>query len=163
MKTSVFLGENVGKVENNCFATYKLYEMKSITKTEKEIENLFKNINATKQLMYTIEHNRFDGLLHSHLLFKNEDYEGLDSDLKKYINPKRITKGTKYILAKIPKTEKDIVNDVKFKDIYVLSNFTNYIGSNSEIYLESAVYVANASIYAFKYCSYGLNNGYLIK
>jgi hypothetical protein len=163
MKTSVFLGKNVSKIENNCFATYKQYGIKSNTKTEKEIENLFKNINVTKQLMYTIEKDSFDGILHSHLLFKTEDYVGLDGDLKKYINPKRITKGTKYILAKIPKTEKDIVNDVKFKDIYVESNFTHYVGSKSEIYLESTAYVANASIYAFKNCSYGLNNGYLTK
>jgi hypothetical protein len=64
---------------------------------------------------------------------------------------------------KILKNDNDPKTNVLYKDVYEYADSINYKGKDRELYVENIIGIKNASYYTYKFCSYGINNGYLQK
>jgi hypothetical protein len=161
MNTAIYQGQNISKLNFKHFSTLKVFGNHSINKTVNIIEELFNFNDTITEMSYSIERFKEQNVLHTHIL-TNTDNENKFYDIcSDFIKPKYIKKGFSDRLVKMLKNENDLISDVEYKDVYVTVPYVNYIGNKKELYIESVVGITNASLYTFKFCSHGINNGYL--
>jgi hypothetical protein len=160
MNTAIYQGQNISKINFKHFSTLKVFGNYSIIKTEKIIEELFNFNDAITEMAYSIERFKAPYVLHTHILTNTNNENMFYENTTAYIKPKYIRKGHVDKLVKILKNENDEQSDVIYKDVLVSVPFVNYIGNKKEMYIENVVGIANASLYTFKFCNHGINNGY---
>lgn len=163
MKTSIYLGANVGKLDFSHFATYRLYGKKNINSYELEINTLFNEMRSVNKLNYSIEKGKDSPFYHAHLLFSTSDKTALEKSLTEFLKPVHISTSSKRVLVKVPKKATDIKTSVNYKDEWRIANCTEYTTKNSIFQMENLISSTNASIYSYKSSDYSTNNGFLKK
>lgn len=164
MKTSIYLGKNAGQLNYNYMATMRLYnKYYEVFSYEQEVKNMFTKMNEIQILTYCEEKGAEHSYMHAHLLLKVENTAMFKRSLISYVQPVRKEFGEKEVLLKVPKDENDKKSDVKFKDVKTIIEYEKYFGKKLELYVERIIDPTNASIYAFKFCDYGLRTETLFR
>ena len=162
MKTSAYLGKNIGTLPFTHFSTLKRYGNKSSMKLESDIKNLFNNSPSLRILNFNTERG-CDDTLHSHILLQSDIHEALIEDIKAFIKPYRIEEKPDRIICKMPKGPYEINTGVAFKDQWVNTTANIFTGKKMSLYVVKVVGTNNASQYSNKFNDYGLSNGFYIK
>jgi hypothetical protein len=163
METSIYLGMNTSKVSFSHFLTLRFFGKKGYEQNETSLTTFFNNISGWRALNYNMEKGVEPSILHIHVLADVIDTTLFHEQLISSVNPYKINTGTRTTLAKIKKCDKDLKNDVYFKDCWIDVDYTEYFGKKITVEIESLIDTINASNYCYKYCSYGITNGYLQK
>lgn len=155
MNPNIYLGKNVGKCNLTHFSTFRGYNLNSVKSYEKAIKGFHKDIAEWSDLFYVVERGR-DKFLHSHILssFKDDDADCI----LKHFKPHKIIEGSRKKIIKCQNPE-----TLTFKDEYVLIDYKELLMKDSKLYIEKIVERKNASMYTYKFVSYGLHHDYLFK
>lgn len=154
MEANIMLGKNLGTLDFTHFSTLRYYGVGGVKMYEKEIEKMFNGIFEIKQLNSNIEKG-IDSYHHAHILLSlNDDKNSFDSILK-YFNPINIAYGREKRLVK-----KYYPDSKSFKDTYIEVLFKKLHSKKSVFHIENVLSTTNASIYSYKFSSYGINSNY---
>jgi hypothetical protein len=160
MKTSAYLGANIGKIPFTHFVTFKKYGNKSFKASQNVIEDFFEQSSSICILNYNIERN-LESYLHSHILILAECYVALLYDINSFVKPIRFETITRTTMVKTLKSSTDISTGVVYKDQIVEINGYNYTSKKMNMYVEPIINSYNAAEYSNKFNDYGLGNGFL--
>jgi hypothetical protein len=161
MKSSIFLGNNVGSIAYKYFGTFKVYGLYNKRKMHSIISNLFDKISPMNEMNYNIEDYKNPLFQHVHIQFNTTDDDILHHGIVEYIKPEKIIEGIAEKLVKCKKDIRSINTGVEYEDKFLKTKYINYIGRKKELYIEHIINNVNASIYTHKQSDYGINNGYL--
>jgi len=163
MLSNIFLGYNVSSLPFNFFATLRCYDTHSIDKHTAKLYLLMSKLSSVDMLNYNIEKGEEKDQIHSHILFYVTDPSLFKKEIEACMQPYVIISGERKVICKVPKTKDDLKNEAAFKDVIIDVDYTKYLSKRTELHLERIGTVANASIYSFKFNSYGLNSGFIMR
>jgi len=162
MKTSAYLGNNIGKIPFTHFMTFRKYGNKSFRAAQNDIKEFFTQSSSILALNYNIERNQ-ESHLHSHILLLAEDSVSLISDINSFVKPIRFENIPRTTLVKTLKSSADISTGVAYRDQWVKINGYNCTGKKMKLYVEPIINSFNAAEYSNKFNDYGLANGFLMR
>ena len=149
MKTSTFIGKNIGKLDFTHLVTVKPYGR--FKHTDDSICELFSKVDSVQVLYGTKERiqSSADSDWHYHLLIKAD--EGFATEMI-MSGRCRVSSGTRIKVMKLVNTK----STVGFTDTYVEVEYVRINRNGLDIYIEPIHSIENISFYISKFTDYGI-------
>lgn len=164
MKTSIFNGLNIGKLDFNYNVRYRPRVNVTPLGMNRQIKYLFKDVDY-EHICYVWENDKYSKQKHSHSLIKTNDPDlitQLQYNLKSKENP---FIGNREVIYQ---EEKNLINPqtgekiTRRKDVKTIVEYTQIEGKNGVVFIEPILNNISSSIYTHKFTDYGSNFGYII-